>query len=215
MAALASDAATQDPIDLAVFEAAQEKKILNNVPRRIQFIPFDPATKRSEAIYEQAAGKLRVIKGAPDALIPLVRDGGNIAGEVERIAGRGARVLAVAAGTEHSLELIGLLGLEDPIREDSEALVQNLKKLGVRVIMVTGDGPATARAVSLQVGIGDRVGTAESLRNGAAEAAEQLRRFRRSFSRRQVSFGSGASAAGARRRHDGRRRERRSRLEAG
>ena len=51
--------------------------------------------------------------------------------------------------------------------------MQNLKSLGVRVIMVTGDGPATARAVSLQVGIGDRVGSAESLRNGAGAAAEQ------------------------------------------
>jgi H+-transporting ATPase len=173
MAALASDAATQDPIDLAVIAAAQEKKALNAAPRRIQFIPFDPATKRSEAIYEQQVGKLRVIKGAPDALISLVRDGGSIAGAVERLAGRGARVLAVAAGAEGSLELVGLLGLEDPIREDSEALVQNLKSLGVRVIMVTGDGPATARAVSLQVGIGDRVGSAESLRNGAAVAAEQ------------------------------------------
>ena len=69
--------------------------------------------------------------------------------------------------------LLGLLGLEDPIREDSKALVQNLKSLGVRVIMVTGDGPATARAVSLQVGIGDRVGSAESLRNGAGLATEQ------------------------------------------
>ena len=51
--------------------------------------------------------------------------------------------------------------------------MQNLKSLGVRVIMVTGDGPATARAVSLQVGIGDRVGSAESLRNGAGLATEQ------------------------------------------
>ena len=203
MAALASDAATQDPIDLAVFEAAQEKKVLNAVPHRIQFIPFDPATKRSEAIYEQPAGKLRVIKGAPDALISLVRDGGSIADEVERLAGRGARVLAVAAGTENSLELVGLLGLEDPIREDSKALVQNLKSMGVRVIMVTGDGPATARAVSLQVGIGDRIGSAESLRNGAGAGDGTIRRFRRGFSGRQVSFGSGASAARTRRWHDG------------
>jgi H+-transporting ATPase len=171
MAGLASDAATQDSIDLAVFAAAQEKNVLNRVPHRIQFIPFDPATKRSEAIYEQPAGKLRVIKGAPDALISLVPDGASIADAVERLAGRGARVLAVAAGTEHSLELIGLLGLEDPIREDSKVLVQDLKSLGVRVIMVTGDGPATARAVSLQVGIGDRVGSAESLRNSAGAAA--------------------------------------------
>ena len=174
MAALASDAATQDSIDLAIFQAAQEKKVLNDVPRRLQFIPFDPSTKRSEAIYEQPAGKLRVIKGAPDALVSLVRDGGNIAGQVAQLAGQGARVLAVAAGTADSLELVGLLGLEDPIRDDSAALVRNLKSLGVRVIMVTGDGPATARAVSLQVGIGDRVGSAESLRNGAGAAAEQF-----------------------------------------
>ncbi len=174
MAALASDAATQDPIDLAILETVRVKKILSSVPRLLQFIPFDTATKRSEATYEQAAGKLRVIKGAPDALISLVRDEGSIADEVQRLAGRGARVLAVAAGTEHSLELVGLLALEDPIREDSEQLVQNLKSLGVRVIMVTGDGPATARAVSLQVGIGDRIGSADSLRNGAELATEEF-----------------------------------------
>ena len=118
-------------------------------------------------------GKLRVVKGAPDTLFSLVRDRKSIAEDVERLAGRGARVLAVAAGTEDSLELIGLLGLEDPIREDSGALVKDLKSLGVRVIMVTGDGPATARAVSQQVGIGDRIGSAQNLRNGAATAAEQ------------------------------------------
>jgi len=172
MAALASDAATQDPIDLAILDAAQEKKVLNDIPRRIQFIPFDPATKRSEAIYEQPESQLRVIKGAPDTLISLVRNTEGFAGEIERLAEQGGRVLAVAAGTEHSMEFAGLLGLEDPIREDSKALVQNLKNLGVRVIMVTGDGAATAHAVSLQVGIGDRVGSAESLRSGAGAAAE-------------------------------------------
>jgi H+-transporting ATPase len=173
MAALASDAATQDPIDLAVLAAANEKGTPNTVPRRIQFIPFDPATKRSEAIYEQPAGKLRVIKGAPDAIITAIGHAEGVTDEVTRLAGRGARVLAVAAGSENSLDLMGLLGLEDPIRQDSKALVENLKGMGVRVIMVTGDGPATARAVSLQVGIGDRVGSAESLRNGAGSATEQ------------------------------------------
>lgn len=74
------------------------------------------------------------IKGAPDALISLVRDEGSIADEVEWLAVQDARVLAVAAWTEQLLQLIGLLGLEDPIREDSKALAQNLKSLGVRVI---------------------------------------------------------------------------------
>ncbi|MGH9680261.1 MAG: HAD-IC family P-type ATPase, partial [Candidatus Acidiferrales bacterium] len=127
-----------------------------------------------EGIYEQPAGKLRVVKGAPDSLIRLVRDGGGIADKVETLAARGARVLAVAAGTEQSLELVGLLGLEDPIREDSKELVKSLKSMGVRVIMVTGDGPATARAVSQQVGVGDRVGSAEGLRDGAELAAQQF-----------------------------------------
>lgn len=74
------------------------------------------------------------IKGAPDALISLVRDEGSIADEDEWLAVQDARVLAVAAWTEQLLQLIGLLGLEDPIREDSKALAQNLKSLGVRVI---------------------------------------------------------------------------------
>jgi H+-transporting ATPase len=174
MAALASDAATQDPIDLAVLEAANEKNVWNTVPQRIQFIPFDPSTKRSEAIYEQRPDKLHVMKGAPEALIPLVRGDTSITGEVEQFAASGARVLAIAAGTEHALELIGLLALADPVREDSKALVQNLKSLGVRVIMVTRDAQATARAVSMQVRIGDRVGPAEKLRNGAAAAAEEF-----------------------------------------
>ena len=173
MAALASDAATQDPIDLAILGAAKEEGVLDAIPHRLQFIPFDPATKRSEAIYDQPGGNLRVVKGAPDALTSLVSDEGNIADEVERLAGRGARVLSVAAGMEHSLEFAGLLGLEDPIRDDSKTLVQSLKSLGVRVIMVTGDGPATALAVSLRVDIGDRVGSAEDLRNGAGLATEK------------------------------------------
>ena len=172
IAALASDAATQDPIDLAVLEAADKKHALHDTPRRIQFIPFDPATKRSEATYERSPATLRVIKGAPDAVIQLVGNATGIANEVERLAARGARVLAVAAGTDGSLALVGLIGLEDPVRPDSKALVEQLRELGVRVIMVTGDGASTARAVSSQVGIGDRVGSAAQLRGAPDASAE-------------------------------------------
>ncbi|HEV2287847.1 MAG TPA: plasma-membrane proton-efflux P-type ATPase [Candidatus Acidoferrales bacterium] len=177
MAALASDVATQDPIDLAIFAAAQEKKVLDALPRRVQFIPFDPSTKRSEAVYEAPTGKLRVIKGAPDSLIQLATDGHERAGNVERLAAGGARVLAVAAGMDNSLTLVGFVSFEDPVREDSEELVKSLQGLGVRVIMVTGDALATAQAVSAQVGIGKRVGPAAILREGAAEAAEQYDAF--------------------------------------
>lgn len=176
MAALASDIATQDPIDLAVLEAAQKQQVLDAIPKRLQFVPFDPATKRSEAIYEQASGKLRVVKGAPNAVLQVGKDA-NAADEVDRLASRGARVLAVATGTNGSLEPLGLLCLEDPIRQDSTELVENLKRLGVRVIMVTGDAAPTARAVSARVGIGDRVGSVADLHDSAAEAAERYDAF--------------------------------------
>jgi H+-transporting ATPase len=177
MAALASDAATQDPIDLAVLEAAQEKEVMNAGGKRVQFVPFDPATKRSEGVYEQPSGRLRVIKGAPSAVLQAAPTRHNVAEAVERLAAGGARVLAVAAGTDASLELVGLLGLEDPVRQDSKALVENLKSLGVRVIMVTGDSAPTARAVSQQVGIGDRIGSVASLREDAAQAVEHCDAF--------------------------------------
>jgi H+-transporting ATPase len=177
MAALASNAATQDPIDLAILEAAQVQNAVDDVPKRLQFIPFDPATKRSEAVYELPSGELRVVKGAPSAVLQTVAESHSVSEAVERLAARGTRVLAVAAGTGASLQLIGLLGLEDPIRQDSKALVESLKNLGVRVIMVTGDGAPTARAVSAQVGIGDRVGSAANLQEGPAEAAERYDAF--------------------------------------
>ncbi|MGA8042101.1 MAG: HAD-IC family P-type ATPase, partial [Terracidiphilus sp.] len=158
LAALASDAATQDPIDLAILELARKKNLLASNPERVQFVPFDPATKRSEAVYTQSHGRLRVVKGAASALLEMARADDGAMKEVDRLAARGARVLAVAAGTETALELAGFIALEDPIREDSKALVESLNALHVRVVMVTGDSEATARSVASEVGIGDRVG---------------------------------------------------------
>jgi H+-transporting ATPase len=172
LAALASDAATQDPIDLAILEAAQAHKAPEDVSRRVQFIPFDPATKRSEAVYERSSGSLRVVKGGPDAISRLVQSGRDIAADVERLSARGSRVLAVAAREGNSLQMAGLVALEDRIRPDSKALVEDLHSLGIRVIMVTGDGATTARAVAAEVGIGGRVGSAQNLHNGAVEAAK-------------------------------------------
>jgi H+-transporting ATPase len=174
IAALASDPATQDPIDLAIVEAARAQGASETVPRRIQFVPFDPASKRSEASYQQPTGILRVVKGAPGTVTQLVRDGGaSVASETDRLASRGARVLAVAAGDGTSLRLVGLLTFEDQIRKDSKALIESLEHLGLRVVMVTGDGAATARAVATEIGIGDRVCSAQVLGEDPGGAVER------------------------------------------
>jgi H+-transporting ATPase len=167
LAALACDEATQDPLDLALLAAARAQDRLDAVPQRLQFVPFDPESKRSEASFEQDGRTLRVVKGAPRAIAALVAGGPDISADVERLGAEGARLLAVAVAKDGGeLQLAGLLGLHDPPRADSAMLIDNLHKLGVRVLMVSGDGPATARAIASEVGIGRRVCPPEQLRDG-------------------------------------------------
>jgi H+-transporting ATPase len=166
-ATLACDEATQDPIDLAILAAAQERHVLSALPERIQFMPFDPATKRSEAVLREAGRLVHALKGAPPMIASLVAiPGAEMARDVEVLAAQGFRVLAVAGGPPETPALMGLVSLQDPPRPDSRAIVRSLQDLGVRVVMVTGDGLATARVVAAQVGIGDRACAANALRTG-------------------------------------------------
>jgi H+-transporting ATPase len=163
-AALASDPATQDPIDLAILAAAGARGLLIGQPRRIEFVPFDPERRYSLARYDDPAGKLCVVKGAPRAVAGLASNAPEIAAASERLAAGGNRVLAVASGSDpDTLRLTGLLALEDPPRADSVLLVRGLQDLGVRVVMVTGDNLATACAVAQRVGIGRRAVAADAL----------------------------------------------------
>lgn len=181
LAALACDEATQDPIDLAILNAAQSRGLLAEVPPRLRFIPFDPATKRSEVLFQQDGAPWRVLKGAPRVIAALSASAPDVSAEVERLAADGYRVLAVAAGKGDSLELIGLLALHDPPRVDSRDLVQNLRELGVRVLMVTGDGLATARTVAAAVGIGGRACPREDLDAAVGDHAASCDVFARVF----------------------------------
>ncbi len=175
LAALACDEATQDPIDLAILEAARSRGVLENMPPRVEFTPFDPQTKRAEAIY---APDLRVVKGAPRTVEALVA-GTDIGADIERLAEGGYRVLGVATGDRTSLRFAGLLALEDPLRPDSREVVDRLRALGVRVLMVTGDELATARTVAAQLGIGARACPPEALRGERDDPARDCDVFAR------------------------------------
>jgi H+-transporting ATPase len=159
-----SRSATQDPLDLAIIEGAHARQIVSN-GERLTFMPFEPATKRSEALIALTDGsRVRVLKGAPQTIAALA-GGRDIGADVAELASRGNRVLAVASGPESgSLQLVGLLGLQDTPRPDSQALIRELNQLGVRVVMVTGDEALTAKAVAVQVGIPGEPCTGEMLR---------------------------------------------------
>jgi H+-transporting ATPase len=163
-AALASDPATQDPIDLAILEAARARGLLEAQPRRIDFEPFDPERRYSLGLYAGAEGTVCVAKGAAQAIAGLVSSGADLSSAIDRLAANGDRVLAVAAGVSRdALRLAGLVALEDPPRADSVGLVSGLHALGVRVIMVTGDNLETGRAIAERVGIGARAVGADAL----------------------------------------------------
>jgi H+-transporting ATPase len=96
MAALASSDGGQDPVDTAIRSAAA-KKSTANLPKLTKFIPFDPATKMSEATAVDANGDtLRSMKGAFAAVIALTESVPSAAETAHELEGKGYRVLAVA-----------------------------------------------------------------------------------------------------------------------
>jgi H+-transporting ATPase len=181
MAALASDPATQDPIDLAILEAARGRGLLADPPQRLASVPFDPTLKRSEASVRQGDQVVRVVKGEPATIAALAgTPWGEISDAVAQHSADGARVLAVAAGSDTNLRFLGLLALTDPPRQDSAALIAELRKRGVHVVLVTGDGEATARALAAKVGIlGDIAPSGTIDDKLAAEAAARYAVFAR------------------------------------
>jgi H+-transporting ATPase len=155
-AAAACDESNQSPLDLAILQALVDRSV--RPLSRQKFIPFDPAAKRSEAYIKRDGQTFRVVLGSPLFVQRLAEPQAGLMDRVEALAASGARVLAVAAGPEGRLTIRGLVALADAPREDAATLVKALQALGIRVLMVTGDTLATARAIARAVGLGDRFG---------------------------------------------------------
>jgi H+-transporting ATPase len=164
-AAMASDPAGQDPVDGAVVKAATERSWQPDETARLKFQPFDPMTKRAEAVFHSANGERRCTKGAPAVVAKLAGAPDDLWREpAQKIAANGQRVLAVAAGDETQWRFLGLLGMADAVRDDSRAVIAAIQGAGVRVVMVTGDNALTAASVAQQVGIAAGICPADSLR---------------------------------------------------
>jgi Ca2+-transporting ATPase len=147
---------------------------------------------------EQLGRHLLAAKGAPEAVVDLChlpqqrRDAIRV--QVESMAQRGLRVLAVASGrrdapdggepawpeSQHDLdyEFLGLVGLSDPPRPEVPAAIAQCRRAGVRVIMMTGDHPATARAIARQVGLSDRLDVVTGPEIDALDDASLKQRLR-------------------------------------
>jgi len=158
--ALASQAANQDPIDLAFLAAATERRVFDNLPAvtPVSFTPFDAKNRRTEAVVEQNGKRIRVMKGAVRTIAqacelePAAIE--SLEARISESAQKGYRTLAVARGHETGTPtLAGLVTLYDPPRPDAKQLIATLHDLGIPVKMLTGDALAVAREIAHDVGL--------------------------------------------------------------
>ena len=152
--ALASEAANNDTIDLAVLGGLKVKDALK--PYQVMhFTPFDPVHKRTEATVKGADGKsFKVTKGAPQVILALSANAAAVRSAVDKavdeFAARGFRALGVArADGDGKWRLLGVLPLFDPPREDAKDHTDRDRGAdGVKIKMVTGDALAIAREMA-------------------------------------------------------------------
>ncbi len=166
-AALASKKESNDPIDMAILVKAGDTTTSaepgNKGYEVIDFVPFDPVSKYSKAKVRNAGGAVgEVAKGAPQAIAALTGTDtalvSTLDGWITAFAEKGYRALGVGwTKPDGTWQYLGLIGLFDPPREDAAHTIDEAKKLGVDVKMVTGDHIAIAKEISGQVGLGKNI----------------------------------------------------------
>ncbi len=159
--------AVGDPLDAAIDALARRAGVDPDDDRRrhpdVRRFPFDPRRKRMSVVVDHEV----FVKGASDGLLPLCEFEPAVEPALRSMTERGLRVIAVATrslrderpealgrdAAERDLELLGLVGLQDPPRPEVAGAIATCRGAGVRVAMITGDHPRTAVAVARQTGL--------------------------------------------------------------
>jgi Ca2+-transporting ATPase len=168
-----------DPTEIALLEAARDAGIeratlLESAPEIAEFA-FDPAAKLMGTLHARGGTRYFAVKGAPESILEratleLTDEGPAYFDDQRRhawlarahaLGARGLRTLAIAVRRDveddapgfEALELLGLVGLEDPARAGVSRAIEACREAGIRVIMLTGDHPATACKIATDVGI--------------------------------------------------------------
>ena len=165
---LASKAVDKDPIDMAVIGALDTPAVLEKY-RQVDYIPFDPVAKRTEASIQDSSGKtFKVSKGMPPVIFELA----SLKGEdlekaqaiVKEFASKGNRTLACARTDDSgNWNLLGILPMFDPPRTDSKETIQRAQAYGVKVKMVTGDDVAIGKTIAKDLGMGSNIISASDI----------------------------------------------------
>jgi Ca2+-transporting ATPase len=163
-----------DPTEAALLAAAGKLGVdpaaLSGRYPRIGEVPFDSDRKRMTTVHARPGGGVRVVcKGAPEVLVTtaILADPPEVlthaTDQADALARDGYRVLAVAAANrdtpppagelETGLRLLGLVAILDPARRSAAHTVAACQAAGITPVLITGDHPATARAIAVATGI--------------------------------------------------------------
>jgi len=170
-----------EPTEAALLHAARDagwnRTILENEMPRLKELAFDAERKRMTTFHRSKNGITAYTKGSPETLVAqcsrMLTSNGEIAPdyaallqEAETMAASGLRVLAFAYRQwpalpnceqadelENDLVFLGFVGLIDPPRHEVKEAVSLCKSAGITPVMITGDHPATARAIAYELGI--------------------------------------------------------------
>lgn len=171
---------TGDAMDVALlalgYKLGLDPANLRRQTRILAEAPFESDKRYAAVVYEQNGKARLAVKGAVETVLHFCSRMMTAQGEVEldrekilqlaqQKAENGFRVLALAAGEgdlqalengeSAGLTLLGLLGFIDPLRPEVKEAVQTAQSAGIKVVMITGDHPATALAIARELGIAE------------------------------------------------------------
>jgi len=182
-AALAAkrEGGNQDAIDKCLTDiAASIYQISFAHFEELDFVPFDPKIKRTEAqIRNTKTGEsFKCTKGAPQVILALSKDPSieeEVSKAVEELAAGGYRTLGVArTDTEGRWVMQGLIPLYDPPREDTAETIQKARLMNISVKMITGDQIAIGKETARILKLGDKIYNSEMLNENATAVQKQL-----------------------------------------
>ncbi len=125
------------------------------------FVPFTAQTRMSGVDLKQPDGRVRSVrKGAASAVLSWVRDAGGrvppqVGQLVDGISAAGGTPLVVAAGDDQGRQVLGVIQLKDVVKAGMRERFDELRRMGIRTVMITGDNPLTAQAIAEEAGVDD------------------------------------------------------------
>lgn len=165
---------TEGALVVVAAKAGLNKPELDAQFARVSEIPFTAETKRMTTLHNTPGGVVAYAKGAPEVIVQscssYLTDNGveplddvrraEVLEQARKMAAEALRVLAIAykpnavvQNAETEMTLLGLVGMIDPPRPEAKAAVSKCEEAGIKVIMITGDHPLTAKAVAEELGI--------------------------------------------------------------